>query len=195
MNTHLEPARDASEPRVLQENDHIVLDTDPEAILEKAYRLGREYEKKHGGCARCTVAAVQDALPMLGTDEGLFRASTCLDGGATPVAEQNCGGFTGAGMVTGFLCGSRRNDSFHGSAKLAHRLLHQVYHRFAREYGTVLCRDVREKLNGDCPEVVGRAARWTAEVLLAEFAGFEPAVEPEPIAPADNGQTPPATSL
>lgn len=163
-----------SVPQVLQEGDRVLLETDPEPIIDKAYQLGYEYEKKHGGCARCTVAALQDALTMVGTDEGLFRASTCLDGGATPVAEQNCGGFTGAGMVIGFLCGSRRNGSFHGSAKLAHRLLHQVYHCFTKEYGTVLCRDVKKGVKGDCPEAVGRAARWTAEVLLAEFAGFEP---------------------
>jgi hypothetical protein len=110
---------------------------------------------------------------MVSGEEGLFRAATCLDGGATPVAVQNCGGFTGAGIVIGFLCGSRRNETFYGSAKLAHRLLHQVYHRFAKEYGTVLCRDVRKSMNGNCPEVVGRAACWTAEVLLAEFCGLK----------------------
>ncbi len=129
---------------VLQKGDRIVIDSDPEAIIGKAYQLGYDYEKEHGGCARCTVAALQDAVPMVAVDEGLFRASTCLDGGATPVGEQNCGAFTGAGMVIGFLCGSRRNDVFHGSTRLAHRLLHQVYQRFAEEYGSILCCDVRE---------------------------------------------------
>jgi hypothetical protein len=168
-----------SEPQVLREGDRVVLDVSPEEIIEKEYRLGCDYEKKHGGCARCTVAALQDALPLVGLDEGLFRAFTCLDGGATPINQQNCGGFTGAGMVIGYVCGSRRNGSFHGSAKPAHRLLHEVYRRFAKEYGTVLCRDVRKGLDGNCPGVVGRAARWTAEVLLAEFAGYKPKAEPE----------------
>ena len=163
----------ASQPQVLQEGDLFKLDDEPETIIEKAYQLGYKYEKENGGCARCTVAALQDALPMVAVDEGVFRTATCLDGGATPVAEQNCGGFTGAGIIIGFVCGSRRNGSFHGSSKLAHRLLHQVYHRFAKEYGTVLCRDVRKGVQGDCPEAVGRAARWTAEVLLAEFCGWK----------------------
>jgi len=171
--------RIAPEPRVLVEGDRIKPAIDPEAILERAYCLGHKYEKEHGGCARCTVAALQDALPMVAVDEGLFRASSCLDGGATPVAVQNCGGFTGAGMVIGFLCGSRRDTSFQGSSALAHRLLHQVYHQFAKHYGTVLCRDVRKGAEGDCPEVVGRAARWTAEALLVEFAGMKPTNDPE----------------
>lgn len=176
---------------VLEEGDTVELNCAPQELIEKAYRLGHAYEKKHGGCARCTVAALQDALPFVEEDEGLFRGSTCLDGGATPVAEQNCGAFTGAGMVIGHLCGSRRDKGFRGSAKLAHRLLHRVYDRFKERYGTVLCRDVRKGAEGDCPEVVGLAARWVATVLLAEFAGYEepkpgPQCEPEeePAAPA-----------
>jgi hypothetical protein len=161
------------EQRVLKAGDHVELSDSPEKIIEQAYQLGHAYEKKHGGCARCTVAALQDALPFAAIDEGLFRGATCLDGGATPVGEQNCGGFTGSGMIIGYVCGSRRAEDFHGSAKLAHQLLHKVYHRFAEHYGTVLCRDVRKGAKGNCPEVVGRAARWVAEVLLADFAGYQ----------------------
>jgi hypothetical protein len=110
-------------------------------------------------------------------DVDVFRASTCLDGGATPVAVQNCGAFTGAGIVIGHLCGSTRGENFTGNAKLAHELLHKVYHRFKEHYGTVLCRDVRKGAEKDCPEVVGLAAKWVAEVLLEEFTDYTP---PEP---------------
>jgi hypothetical protein len=180
------PCPAAAKPRrnqqVLLPGDVVELDVPPEEIIEKAYQLGYEYEKDHGGCCRCTLAALQDALPFVAVDEGLFRGSTCLDGGAAPVNVQSCGAFTGAGMVIGYVCGSRRAKKFTGSAKLAHRLLHKVYDRFKEHYGTVLCRDVREGAEGDCPMVVGRAAQWTAEVLLAEFAGYEPPQEPpEPV--------------
>ncbi len=85
--------------RVLQSGDRVELAASPEEIIEKAYQMGYKYEKTHGGCARCTVATLQDALPFVAVDEGLFRGATCLDGGATPVSEQNCGAFTGAGMT------------------------------------------------------------------------------------------------
>lgn len=180
------------EARVLARGDTFGLEVDPREIVEKAYQLGHEYEGKHGGCARCTVAALQDALPMVASDEGLFRAATCLDGGATPVGEQNCGGFTGAGMVIGYVCGSRRNDTFHGTAELAHGLLHQVYRRFAEAYGTVLCCDVRKGAKGDCPEVVGQAARWTAEAILGAFCGYVPREESKEKPPADTESDSPA---
>ncbi|HUT95517.1 MAG TPA: C-GCAxxG-C-C family protein [Thermoguttaceae bacterium] len=173
------PGQCGEKPKVLKLGDRVELDCPAEEIIRRAYELGYRYEKEHGGCARCTVAACQDAIPLVAVDVGLFRGSTCLDGGATPVNVQNCGAFTGAGMVIGHLCGSTRGETFEGSAKLAHELLHKVYDRFKEEYGTVLCRDVRKGAEGDCPEVVGRAAQWVAEVLLAEFTDYEPPEEPK----------------
>jgi len=165
--------------RILKHGDKIDIDGKGEETIQKAYELGYEYEKKHGGCARCTVAALQDAIPFVAVDESLFRGSTCLDGGATPTQTQNCGAFTGAGMVMGFVCGSTRGEAFEGDAKLAHQLLHRVYHRFKEEYGTVLCEDVKKGAKADCPKVVGRAAQWTAEVLLTEFTDYAPAEQPD----------------
>jgi len=172
----------------LKEGDRVELDRPAAEIIEEAYRLGHDYEKRHGGCCRCTLAAVQDAVPFVPVEPALFRAASCLDGGATPVAVQNCGAFTGSGIVIGHLTGgiTRQGGEFRGGTGLAHRLLHRVYDRFKEAYGTVLCRDVRKGAEGDCPEVCGRAARWVAEVLLEEFAGWKPpAVEPE-----DGNETP-----
>jgi len=163
------PATEAPEP-ILKQGERIEFDGDPEAILQTAYDLGHRYEGRFGGCAQCTMAALQDALPFMPKDRGLFRAACPLDGGATPVGEQNCGSFTGSAMVIGYLTGRTRTDKgFTGSTGLAHRLVHRLYARYKEHYGTVLCRDVRKGAGADCPKVVGRAARWTAEILLAEF--------------------------
>ena len=108
--------------------------------------------------------------------EDVFRTASCLDGGATPVGVQNCGGFTGSGIVIGHLCGgiTHQDGKIQGSTGLAHELLHKVYHRFKEQCGTVLCQDARKSAKGGCPEVVGRAARWAAEVILAEFTDYKP---------------------
>lgn len=118
------------------------------------------------------MAAVQDGVPFLKVDNGLFRGASCLDGGATPTGIQNCGSFTGAGMVIGYLCGRTREKEFKGSAGLSHEICREVYERFKEEYGSVLCKDVRKGAEGNCPEVVGRAAKWTAEALLREFCDY-----------------------
>jgi len=113
---------------------------------------------------------LQHSIEFIPETKGLFRTASCLDGGATPTKEANCGGFTGAGMVIGWACG---NETFREKSRLPSRLIRKVYERFDNEYGSVLCKDVRKEIDGDCPEVVGRSARWTAEILLRQFTNYE----------------------
>jgi len=155
--------------KVLGENDRVDIGESAQQIIEKAYKTGHELEKKHGGCARCTVGALQRSIGFVPEHRGLFRAASCLDGGATPDGVQSCGGFTGSGMVIGWVCG---NEKF-GDTRLSHKLIRKVHERFEAEYGSVLCKDVRTKANKDCPKVVGTAAKWAAEVLLKQFTDYE----------------------
>jgi hypothetical protein len=160
---------DSAEP-ALKKGSRIPIDGDPHALIQKAYDLGHRYEARYGNCCQCTLAALQDALPFVPKDVNLFRAGCGLDGGSTPVGVQNCGSFTGAAMVMGYLTGRWRDeDRFIGGTGLAHRLTHRLYARYKKHYGTVLCQDVRKGVGGNCPEVVGRAARWAAEILVEEF--------------------------
>jgi len=155
--------------KVLGEGNKFDISDKGEEIIENAYNTGHQFEKKHGGCCRCIVAALQNSIDFIPKDKDLFRTASCLDGGATPNGIQNCGAFTGSGMVIGWLCGA---DNF-GNTKLSHRLIRQVYKRFETEYGSVLCRDVKKKINSNCPEVVARAAKWTTEILLRQFTNYE----------------------
>jgi len=155
--------------KVLGENDQIDIGDKGKEIIEKAYKLGYDFEKKHKGCCRCSVSALQKSIGFIPEDKVLFRAASCLDGGATSTGLQSCGAFTGSGMMIGWVCGA---EGF-GDTGLSHKLIRKVYKRFEKEYGSVLCKDVKKKMNSDCPEVVARATRWTAEVLLRQFTNFE----------------------
>jgi len=152
----------------LDKDDKLDIGNRGEEILQKAYELGHEYEKKHKGCARCTVAALQDSIGFIPEDNELFRTASCLDGGATPTKKASCGAFTGAGMIIGWTCGTQR----FGDNAFPRELIHGVHDRFVEEYGSVICEIVREKSEENCPEVVGKAARWTAEILLKQFTNY-----------------------
>ena len=154
--------------KVLDKNSQINIGHRGKEIIGKAYELGHEYEAKHGGCCRCTVAALQGAIEFIPKNENIFRTACCLDGGATPTGIQNCGAFTGSGIIIGYLCGA---DAF-GNTSLSHKVMRQVYEKFKEAYGSVLCRDVRKKGKGNCPEVVGRATRWTTEAILKQFTNY-----------------------
>ncbi len=162
--------RQLAASRILKPDEKIKLEGDVEEIIQKAYELGFKYEKEYSGCARCTVAALQDAVPFVSRSEELFRASTCVDGGATPTRIGSCGAFTGSGMVIAHVCGSTRDETgFIGDHKLAHELLHKVYAEFLKEYGTVICADIWKGNGKKCPDVVGKAAMWTSRVLIEHF--------------------------
>jgi hypothetical protein len=160
--------KDESEFKPLDKNDRLDFGNSAEEMIQTAYDLGYTYEQDHRGCARCTVAALQDALTFVPDDKSIFRAASCLDGGATPTKLANCGAFTGAGMVIGWLCGTER----FGDNTLSHDLIHELHKQFETEYSSVICNIVREKCEADCPDVVGKAACWTAEILLRQFTNY-----------------------
>jgi hypothetical protein len=162
-------SKDKKEFKVLDENDRFDIGDRGNEIIQKAYDLGYLFEEKYKGCARCTVASLQDAIDFLPADEGLFRTASCLDGGATPTNFANCGAFTGSGMVIGWVCGTER----FGDNTLSHELIHKVHKCFEEEYGSVICKEVRDRADSKCPEVVAKSAKWTTEILLKQFTKYE----------------------
>jgi C_GCAxxG_C_C family probable redox protein len=160
---------------------------------EKAYELGKEYEKKYMGCSQCSIAALQDALGIRNDD--VFKATTALAGGGCGAVDGSCGAYIGSIMVLGSLLG-RERDKFGDFESIAPnsrvmRLARKFRDKYIQEYGSVVCRNIQTKVLGrpyylidpdewqkleaagghsdkGCPEVVGKAARWMAEIILEE---------------------------
>lgn len=155
---------------------------------EKAYQLGKKYEQTYKGCSQCVIAALQDAFNIRNDD--VFKAATGLIGGGGGFTDGSCGAYAGAAMFLSSLLGRTRND-FTDSAKTKPRnfdLVGKVRERFIQEYGSIICRNIQTKIFGrfyylpdrdefakfekagghdiHCPEVVGKAARWAAEVII-----------------------------
>jgi hypothetical protein len=168
--TTAELAPAAERPKLLAEKDRIAIDGKPEEIVAKARQLASEYYSKYGNCAQSTLAALQDSLDFLPANDRLFLAATALAGGATANGNANCGGFTGAGIVLGDLCGRPRVQfADRGATKVSTALIRQIAAHYEETYGNVLCKDVKAKVSGNCKEVVANAAGWAAEAILKQF--------------------------
>lgn len=159
-------------------------------IPEKAYRLGKEYERNYKGCSQCTVAALQDAFDI--RNDGVFKAATGLAAGGGASVDGNCGAYSGAIMVLSSLNGRSRDDFADSSGSVFENftLVRKLRERFIDEYGSIICRNIQTKILGrpfyladadefekfekagahdiHCLEVVGRAARWAAEIIIGE---------------------------
>jgi C_GCAxxG_C_C family probable redox protein len=160
-------------------------------VPEKAYQLGKEYEQNYKGCSQSVVAAIQDAFNIRNDD--VFKAATGLAAGGGLCIDGSCGAYAGAIMVLSTLLGRERDD-FADRAGVLFRnfdLIEKLREKVIQEYGSVLCRDIQTKVFGraycladmdeleefekagghdarHCPEVVGKAARWAAELIIAE---------------------------
>ena len=165
------PALAAETPKLLTETDRIAIAGDGKEMIDKAYRLGREYMEKYGNCAQSSLAAIQDSVPFVPKDELIFLASTALSGGATRTRNASCGAFTGCGLAIGSVCG-RSRANFAGKAPLAGQILLQVHDNFVSTYGNVICSDIRTKVEAKCGDVVGKAAAWCTEALLKQFTNY-----------------------
>jgi len=161
-----------------------------EDLIQKAYELGKEYEGKYRGCAQCAIAAVHDAFNIRNDD--VFKAATGFGGGGGRTADGSCGAYAGGIMILSSLLGRERDD-FEDAAGVGDRnksLCRELHDRFIKEYGTVICRDIHTKVMGrpffladpdefakfeeagahtvHCLEVVGKGARWVAEIAMRE---------------------------
>jgi C_GCAxxG_C_C family probable redox protein len=161
-------------------------------VAERAYELGKEYEKTKRGCSQCVVAALQDVFGIRNDD--IFKAATGLAGGGGGTLDGSCGSYTGAIMVLSSLLG-RERDNFVNLDQTdgfkAMELVRKFREKYIQEYGSVVCRNIQTKTLGrpyyvidpdemkkfeeagghsdkGCPEVVGKAARWMAELILEE---------------------------
>lgn len=159
-------------------------------IAEKAYTLGKEYEKTCKGCSQCVVAALQDAFDMRNDD--VFKAATGLAAGCGAATDGNCGAYSGGIMFLSMLSGRERDDFKDPSGKMFinFQLVNKLRDKFIEEYGSVICRNIQTKIFGrpyylvdpdefekfekagahdvHCLEVVGKTARWTADLIISE---------------------------
>lgn len=162
-----------------------------ENFTDEAYQLGQEYEQTYKGCSQSAVAAIQDAFNIRNDD--VFKAATGLTAGGGMCIDGSCGAYAGAIMVLSSLLGRERDD-FADTAEVLFRnfeLIQKLRQKFIQEYGSIICCNIQTKVFGrpyyladmddlerfeeagghdvlHCPEVVGKAARWAAELIVKE---------------------------
>ena len=165
-------------------------------FLKKAYDLGFQYEREYKGCSQCVVAAVQDLLDARNDD--VFRAASGFAGGMGLCGDGGCGSYTGGVMMLSQFVGRTRKNFLDPARTRKHSfdLAKKLHDKFIGEYGTIICRDIQQKIFGrpyylrdaedfdkfekagahevQCPSVVGNSVRWVAEILLDEAKASKP---------------------
>ena len=159
-------------------------------LLEKAYKLGFEYEKTYRGCSQCAIAAIHDTLNI--REDNMFKAATGFAGGSGLTGIGPCGGYVGGVMVLSQFCGRERSN-FADPERIRFKsfdMVKRFTQKYIEEFGTIICRDIQASTFGrpyyiadpdefekfeeagghvdKCTDVVGRASRLVIKFILDE---------------------------
>lgn len=162
-----------------------------EELLEKIYKQAFENEAKYGYCPQAVLAAIQDYFGLI--DDEVIKATHALAGGGALCGDGTCGALVGGIVAISSKFGRSRKEF--GQGKVADwlkscKIAKKLREKFIEEFGSVICGDVQTKKMGrafdlwdprdfqkfedagahvdKCPDVAGKVARWTAEILIEE---------------------------
>ena len=154
-----------------------------EELLNKVEETAHGYEKEFHGCSRCVFKALQDHLDL---GDGIsLKASTPLAAGVAMRGE-TCGALIGALLAVGIITAQedlKDANALNNSLAEGFRLARKV----EKEFGTTNYTKIQTERLGrfysladpeqyqafievggyvECPKVVGKIARMTAEFIL-----------------------------
>ena len=137
---------------------------------------------------QCVITAIQDTFDI--RNDRVFKSVTGLAAGGGASIDGSCGAYSGGIILLSSLLGRERDDFTDSKGILLSNfeIVRKFHDKFVQDYGSVICRDMQTKIFGrpyyladadefekfekagahdlHCPEVVGRAARWVAELII-----------------------------
>ena len=159
-------------------------------ILDQIYNLAYKYEAERGSCPQCVLAAIMETLEI--GDEATIKAADSMAGGTSLSTKGTCGALVGGLLAISTIVGRPYEDFSEGKRKRrVFQYAKKLYDKFEQEYGSIICKDVHQKLFGrtfnlldpkdyeefekagahldKCPDVSGKTARWAAEIILNDL--------------------------
>jgi len=131
-----------------------------EAFLCRVAETAQSYEEKYGGCARSTLAAMQDHLQLCDdkTFQKLFQSTDALAGGVG-YHQEMCGAVIAGVMAISLVYGPAgmerllpSGDATLTEAMLKHReaieRAHDFVKRFEKAFNGVTCKEVQHDVTG-----------------------------------------------
>ena len=117
-------------------------------LLDKAYELGRAYEKNSMSCCQSTVAALHELLEI---DDSIVKVATSSAGGQASQVSGTCGALIGGTMVLDYFFGRpvekmSREEYIPDNVNLmmdAMGIAVLLYKRFVEEYGGIICPNIQ----------------------------------------------------
>ncbi|MGD2247420.1 MAG: C-GCAxxG-C-C family protein [Candidatus Methanofastidiosia archaeon] len=157
-----------------------------ENVLHSAYHRAYSYEKLYLVGPQCVLHAMEDIFGI--GDDATFKSATGFVGGGGLMGDGTCGALAGGILViSGVLGRDKKGFRKRERTVKAYNAVRILQKKFKEEFG-ITCKEVQKKIFGrsfnlldkkeyeefealgghtdKCPHVVGKAAMWTADILL-----------------------------
>jgi C_GCAxxG_C_C family probable redox protein len=137
-------------------------------VLDRVEKKAYELVDKYHGCAQCSLLAIQEVCGM--KDDLMAKASISLAGGVGGVRSV-CGALTGSALALGIKYG-RDVSALEGPAEEAIEIEYAAMEPvaklakwFEREFGSIICRDIRKAFIGtDLSREIPWQKQWMEEI-------------------------------
>jgi len=167
-------------------------------LLQDVEQRAYKYEQEYRDCSQCSFLALQEVFNLPGDDALKAATGFAGGIGRTgSVCGAFIGGVMALGLLYGRDRETMKHPNeevrFHRREEIESRLgtlIKKLRARFEGEYGSIICDDIETKVFGrsfdkwnpedrkekdrmgghddKCPSVVGKGARWAAELILEE---------------------------
>lgn len=168
-----------------------------EEAIELAFKIGFEGEANRFDCAQEVFHAISSVLGI--KNPLIFKCLSALEAGGAITTCGSCGAFSGALVAFSYFFGRPYELWEEGKTVLKSSILGQkLYKKFEEQYGTVVCRNIHNKIFGRtfelmdsknlginkdeledfnkmgahenmCSTVVGLSAAWAIDILWDEI--------------------------
>ena len=148
--------------------------------------------KKYRGCGQCAIKGLLEVLDS--QDDVLFQATSGLSGGGALCNDGSCGGYIAGILLMSKIVGRRLEQMLVDGDKEAqyrsYTMAQKLHDKFIDTYGSVVCKDIHERIFGQwfclrekavrdrfeiagahldkCTSVIGVSVTWVTEILIEE---------------------------
>ena len=130
-------------------------------MMTEKGRLAREYfARPNTNCAQATLCAFCKETGL--TEETAMKLATGFGGGIRD--KEACGAVTGAVMTLGLIMGQKGEDDTEAKQK-ASDITIEFNKRFKEKHSSIVCRDLKDKEEGYCAQLVQDGAEIMEELL------------------------------
>ena len=141
--------------------------------LDKVEKRAYELLDKYHGCAQCSLLAIQEVFEL--KDDLMTKAAVGLSGGVGGMRSA-CGALTGCALALGIKYG-REISALQGDAEeaiekeyAAMEPVAKLAKWFEREFGTIICADIRKSFMGtELSRLVPWQYEWAQELGMHDY--------------------------